>query len=56
MTRELTAIQQDGAKPPPAVPGGSPVTRPPPRPAPTGPRPFEHPQFWAPFILIGDAF
>jgi CHAT domain-containing protein/tetratricopeptide (TPR) repeat protein len=54
-TRQLTAIQQDGAKEPPAVPNGPPATQPPPRPAPTGPRPFEHPQFWAPFILIGDA-
>ncbi len=54
VTRELTAIQPGGPARPPAAPVESPTAQPAPRPATTGPRPFEHPQFWAPFILIGD--
>ena len=51
VTHELTALSQRGTVCPLANPV-EPV--PPSQPPPPGERPFEHPQFWAAFILIGD--
>jgi CHAT domain-containing protein/tetratricopeptide (TPR) repeat protein len=51
---ELEAIQERGKVRPMGPPAGSASAPPSPPPAPTNPRPFEHPQFWAAFILIGD--
>jgi hypothetical protein len=49
---ELGAIQKRGTVRPIGTPSTSAAQASPP-PASTGPRPFEHPQFWAAFILIG---
>jgi CHAT domain-containing protein len=50
---ELTALQQRGTVRPLSIPGQSAPSQPAQQPLPTGQRPFEHPQFWAAFILIG---
>ncbi len=52
--RELDAIQERGKVRPLAAPGGSAAAQPSLPSAPAGVRPFEHPRFWAAFILIGD--
>jgi CHAT domain-containing protein len=52
--RELDAIQKRGTVRPIGAPGASAAAQPSPSPTSTGSKPFEHPQFWAAFILIGD--
>ena len=51
---ELNALPQRVPAQPSATPGDSTAAKPPKQPAPTGPRPFAHPRFWAAFMLIGD--
>jgi len=53
---ELTGLSQRGSVRPLATPGESAAAQRPPEHASTGPRPFEHPRFWAAFLLIGNPF
>jgi hypothetical protein len=49
---ELEALDRGAVRPLVTAGGSKPVEAP--RPRPSGPRPFEHPYYWAAFVLIGD--
>jgi CHAT domain-containing protein len=51
---EVGAVLDRGPPRPLVTTDGSKPAESPARPRPSGPRPFEHPYFWAAFILIGD--
>jgi tetratricopeptide (TPR) repeat protein len=50
---EIATLRSRGAVNSLTMPGQSAPSQPAPQPMPTDQRPFEHPQFWAGFILIG---